>query len=101
MVAVRPGDGVKNEVSFLAGYPFAANSKVGVVVDGRKRADLFTDGENAWTPSPADDDTLTAAFRAGGRAVLTGRSRLGKDTKDTFSLSGFTAALRSATSRCN
>lgn len=100
MVAVRPGDKVSNEVSFLAGYPFKGKSKVRVDVNGRKRADLFTDGENAWTLSPKDDTALTAAFKAGRTAVLKGTSSKGKDTTDTFSLSGFTAALRAATNRC-
>lgn len=100
MVAVRPADKVKNEVSFLAGYPFKAKSKVRVDVNGKKRADLFTDGENAWTLSPKDDDALASAFRRGSTAVLKGTSSKGKDTTDTFSLSGFTAALKAATNRC-
>jgi len=104
MVAVRKADGVKNEVSFLSGYPFQKGSKVSIVVatrGGKSTYTLFTDGENAWTASSADDDALTKAFRAGRTAVVTGKSGRGNTTIDTFSLSGFTAAIRSAAQRCN
>jgi len=99
MVAVRPSDGVKNEVSFLAGYPFKKGSKVEAKV-GPSKFSLFTDGENAWMPSPGDDDKVVAAFRRGSSTQLSGVSSRGTTTVDTFSLSGFTAALKSATGNC-
>lgn len=99
MVAVRKADKAKNEVSFLAGYPFKKGSKVKVTV-GSNNYNMFTDGENAWTPSPAEDNTLTAAFRRGSTARIQGLSGRGTTTVDTFSLSGFTAALKQAGQRC-
>ncbi|MEM0942948.1 MAG: invasion associated locus B family protein [Pseudomonadota bacterium] len=99
MVAVRPADGVKNEVSYISGYPFKQGSEVGVQV-GSRGFTLFTEGENAWLPTPAEDDQAVAAFRAGATARITGLSSRGTTTVDTFSLSGFTAAIRSATRRC-
>ena len=103
MVAVRKADKVKNEVSFLAGYPFKDGSKVTVTVNssrGATKFTLFTDNENAWTSSPQEDDKLTKAFRGGRNAVITGTSRRGTTTTDTFSLSGFTAAIKAAQARC-
>jgi len=99
MVSIRPGDGVKNEVSFLSGYPFKGDSQVGVKV-GSKAFSLFTDGENAWASSSAEDAQLTEAFRRGARARIEGLSQRGTKTRDTFSLSGFTAAMESAAGRC-
>ena len=99
MVAVRPGDDVRNEVSFLSGYPFKEGSTVTVTV-GSNDYTLFTNGENAWTQSGAEDDQITAAFRAGSEARVVGESSRGTTTRDVFSLSGFTAALDSARDRC-
>ncbi|MBM3603160.1 MAG: hypothetical protein FJX25_00045 [Alphaproteobacteria bacterium] len=96
-VAYRPGQ--NGEVSFTGGYPFAPDSTVEVDVGGRK-FNLFTEGESAWTGSPSDDQALVSALRAGSSAVVTGRSARGTTTKDTFSLSGITAATNSARSRC-
>ncbi|MEO1494608.1 MAG: invasion associated locus B family protein [Pseudomonadota bacterium] len=99
MVSNRPKDKVENEVSFLSGYPFKKGSKVKVTV-GSNNYTMFTDGENAWTSSSGEDSKLTRAFRAGATARIEGTSSRGTVTRDTFSLSGFTAALKAAQGRC-
>ncbi|MDF3853236.1 invasion associated locus B family protein [Paracoccus sp. P2] len=96
-VAYRPGQ--SGEVSFSGGYPFAPDSAVEVNVGGNVFK-LFTEGESAWTGSPADDAKLVSALRAGSTAVVTGRSARGTVTKDTFSLSGITAATNKAQAAC-
>jgi invasion protein IalB len=99
MVAVRPAAGVDNEVSYIAGYPFKGGSEVEAKVRGTTYR-MFTDGENAWAPTPADDSQLVKAFRAGVDVIVEGVSTRGTTTVDTFSLLGFTAALESAQGRC-
>lgn len=96
-VAYRPSQ--NGEVSFTGGYPFAPDSTVEVDVGGRK-FNLFTEGESAWTGSPSDDQAMITSLRAGSSAVVTGRSARGTTTKDTFSLSGITAATNTARERC-
>ncbi|MFQ5567926.1 MAG: invasion associated locus B family protein, partial [Paracoccaceae bacterium] len=61
---------------------------------------LFTEGENAWAPSGKDDSALVDAFRRGAKAKVEGVSSRGTRTVDTFSLSGFTAALEAAAELC-
>ena len=99
MISIRPADGVTNEVSFLSGYPFKKGSEVKASVGGKKFT-LFTEGENAWAPSAQDDSALVDAFRRGAKAKVEGESSRGANTVDTFSLSGFTAALEAATGLC-
>ena len=107
-VSVRRGDillfvtfrpGAPGEISFTGGYPFASGSTVSVDVDG-KGFELFTDGEWAWPASPEQDAALLAAMKAGTQATLTARSGKGTQTRDTFSLRGFTAAMTEAEARC-
>lgn len=100
MVAVRPGEGVKNEVSFIAGYPFKKGSEVETSVGSSSFA-MFTDGENAWAPSAEEDDRIVAAFIKGIDAKVEGVSSRGTKTVDTFSLLGFSDALDTARERCN
>ena len=100
MVSIRPGDGVKNEVSFISGYPFKKGSEVETSV-GSDEFKMFTEGENAWAPSSADDNAIVNAFRAGANAKVEGLSSRGTTTVDTFSLMGFTAALDKAAERCS
>ncbi len=95
-ITFRPGS--KPEISFAGGYPFAPGSTVNLNVEGTE-FELFTDGEWAW-PGPTEDDVIMAALKKGTSAVLTARSAKGTQTKDTFSLRGFTAAMDEAAKQC-
>ncbi|MEL7348305.1 MAG: invasion associated locus B family protein [Pseudomonadota bacterium] len=99
MVAVRPADGVVNEVSFIAGYPFQQGTTVETKI-GSNEFTMFTDGENAWLSSPDEDNQIVGAFRRGRDAEVRGTSSRGTTTVDTFSLLGFTAALQAAKDLC-
>lgn len=98
-ISYRPGSDVKGEVSFTGGYPFAGGSTVTMQV-GETSFDLFTEGEWAWPASPGDDAKIINTMKRGASAVLTARSARGTETKDSFSLLGFTAALEEAEKRC-
>lgn len=98
-VTFRPGKDVSGEVSFTGGYPFADGSTVTMEI-GDSKYELFTEGEWAWPASDSDDKEIVAAMKRGADAVLTARSSRGTQTKDTFSLFGFTAAMDEAAKRC-
>ncbi|MHA6264203.1 invasion associated locus B family protein [Arenibacterium sp. CAU 1754] len=100
MVFFRPGAGVNGQVTFTGGYPFADGSTVNLNVSGTE-FELFSEGEWAWPATAADDAKIITAMKRGAQAVLTARSSRGTQTKDTFSLLGFTAALEDAEKRCS
>lgn len=97
-VTYRPGKA--GEVSFMGGYPFAPGSTADLTVNTGAKFTLFTDGEGAWTGSAEEDAKLIAALKSGGEVSIAARSGRGTQTKDTFSLMGFTAAMNEAASRC-
>ncbi|MDW4498153.1 invasion associated locus B family protein [Sulfitobacter sp. D35] len=99
MVFYRPSANASGQVAFTGGYPFASGSTVNVNISGTE-FELFTEGEWAWPATPADDAKIIAAMKRGADAVVSGRSGRGTDTKDTFSLLGFTAAVEDAEKRC-
>ena len=98
-VTFRPGSGAAGEISYTGGYPFAPGSTVNLKIDD-KSFEMFVDGEWAWPANTADDASMLAALKSGGSAVLTAKSAKGTQTKDTFSLLGFTAAMQEAETRC-
>jgi hypothetical protein len=100
MVFYRPNAGVNGQVTFTGGYPFADGSTVNLNISGSE-FELFVDGEWAWPASAADDAKIITAMKRGTDAVLTARSARGTQTKDTFSLLGFTAAVEDAENRCS
>jgi hypothetical protein len=101
-VSFRPGENVSNEVSFTGGYPFREGSAVTLAIGSESFAmapGRNDSGEWAWT-DPGDDARVVAAMRRGSTARITGTSARGTETEDTFSLSGFTAAIEDAEARC-
>lgn len=99
-VFYRPSEGVNGQVTFTGGYPFAANSTVTLAIGGTDFT-LFTEGEWAWPATPEDDTRIVEAMKRGADAILTGMSGRGTQTRDTFSLLGFTASVDEARTRCN
>ena len=99
-----PGSGVDGQVSFTGGYPFAPGSQVEVQVDDTQfllSTDANANPEMAWAPTAEDDTKMVTAMKRGSKAVVTARSSRGTQTKDTFSLLGFTAAMDEAKKRCS
>lgn len=101
-VSFRPSDQVTNEVSFSAGYPLAGGSAVELEIGSDTfRLDPGSGDSNEWAwTAPSDDARAVGAMKAGAEATISGTSTRGTDTEDTFSLSGFTAAVEDAASRC-
>lgn len=99
MVFYRPGAGANGQVAFTGGYPFASGSTVNINIGGTE-FEMFTEGEWAWPATVADDAKFITAMKRGANAVVTGVSGRGTQTKDTFSLLGFTAAIEDAEKRC-
>lgn len=99
MVFYRPSAGAKGQVAFTGGYPFASGSTVRMEISGNS-FELFTEGEWAWPATTDDDARIITAMKRGAQAVLSGVSGRGTNTKDTFSLLGFTAAVEDAAKRC-
>lgn len=99
-VTNRPNVGVKTEVNAVMGYPLRPNSEVSFQIDGKRAQRLFTEGNTAWAYDSKDDAKITAAMKAGSRLVVTGNSARDTRTTDTYSLSGFTAALNAINKAC-
>ena len=91
--------GLKGVVSIVMGYNFKEDSDATVKI-GSKTFSLFTQGDTSWAKREADDAALIAAMKAGNNMEVRGVSWRGTDTKDTYSLSGFTKAYEAITTAC-
>ena len=102
----RPDSDVKSQVTFTGGYPFSKKLIIKLDLDGvvyDLSPDPMSESPNdewAWPPSPAHDAKIIDAMKRGAKAVVTAQSERGTVTKDTFSLKGFTAAVKDAAKRC-
>ena len=95
----RPKRETTNRVSFEMGYPIKAGLQLKVRIDGEDYS-LFTDGSTAWNIDKAADTKMVRAMRAGKEMEVKGVSRRGTDTRDVYSLKGFTAAHRAIGKAC-
>lgn len=98
-----PSRKVKGEVEVVAGYPYKDGSKVGTQV-GSDKFTFFTqnDGSDgtAWVEDLSQEPNLVDAMRRGSQMTVTGMSARGTLTKDTYSLSGVSAALDKIHAAC-
>ncbi len=96
-----PNKKVEGQVTFTGGYTFEPKSSVELVIDGKSFELSLVQGEWAWAASSENDAKIIAAMKRGAKAVLSARSERGTATKDTFSLTGFTAAYDDSKKRCS
>jgi invasion protein IalB len=99
LVTDRPADKVKGEVSVAAGYAYKDGKDAEADVDGKKFK-LFTSGGNAWAYDAGADKAMVGALKAGKQLIVRGTSSRGTATTDTYSLSGFSAALAAIDKAC-
>ena len=95
----RPKEGVKHEVSVITGYPYKEGSKTTVKI-GDATFSMYTKDQGAWVDNAAEESRFINAMKAGADMVITGTSRRGTVTTDTYSLKGVTAALKRIDGEC-
>ena len=106
IVAHRPGQGVRNEISVRIGYPFSATSEPFARV-GSDEYGFFTGvqvengaDEWAWLETLDDQNRLVGAMKRGNELVFKGTSARGTLTTDSYSLKGVTAAMKALDAAC-
>ena len=92
--------GSSHEVSVKAGFNFKRNKDVIFDVDGKKTK-LFPVDDRAWSESSKIDRFLVQSMRRGKTLTISGISTPGNKIVDTYSLSGFTKALRLIDKSCS
>ena len=87
-------------MSIKAGFNFKKNKDVIFNVDGKKTK-LFPVDDRAWSESSKVDRILVQSMRRGKKLMVTGTSTPGNKIIDTYSLLGFTKALRLIDTSCS
>ena len=97
-ISTWPKYKVHQEVSVKLGYPLQDDTKPTLKI-GTRNFTLFEEGDRAYIHSSLED-SLIKAMKAGAKMVVEGVSKRGTKTKDVYSLSGVTAALKVLDSAC-
>ena len=99
MITNFMSDGVKHEASIDAGFTFKAKSLVEVTIDSNQYK-FFTIEGRAWLADGQNGKQLIKDMRNGARVKVRSTSSRGTKITDTFSLIGFTKALKAADKAC-
>ena len=96
-VSTRPGQNVRNEVSFIMG--FSMKGAPSAAVDG-KAFPLEAKDKSAFVKNPAEEARVLDTLKSGTRLTVKATSARGNDTTDTYSLTGLGKALEKLASDC-
>lgn len=90
------------EVNVQMGYPLADNARGDILKAriGSTNLRFTTKLQDGWAETK-DVPTLIKSMKRGSSMQISGTSRRGTKTSDTYSLSGFTAAYNAISKACN
>ena len=100
-VSFRPGEKVSNEISITGGYEF--NNKNSITAKSGKskyKFDIAQEGF-AWIADNKLENKMIKTMKKGSRIMITGHNQKGSQTKDHYSLLGFTKAYNAAKTSCS
>lgn len=103
IISVWPDRGVRDELEIVPGYAYKEGEPV-VAQVGALRTEFFTRNQgqsgSAWVKNVDDEGALVAAMRGGATLTVSGVSKKGTKTTDTYSLAGIAGALERAHREC-
>ena len=100
-ITFRPNEKIINEISVTAGYEFNKKNTVTAVSGKNKyKFDLMQDGF-AWITSKKLEKKMIGTMKKGSRIMITGHNQNGSQTKDHYSLLGFTKAYNATKANCS
>jgi Invasion associated locus B (IalB) protein len=99
MITHWPSKKVKAQPSTFIGYTFKEGSDVKLTVDA-KSFNLYPVENMAWTDKIETEKAILAALKSGKSMSVSGTSAKGTETKDTYSLSGISAAMDAIDGAC-
>ena len=100
-ISFRPGEKVNNEISITSGYEF--NNKNSITASSGKskyKFDIAQEGF-AWIADSKIESKMIKTMKRGSRIMITGYNQKGSQTKDHYSLLGFTKAYNAAKTSCS
>lgn len=100
-ISNRPGEGVHNEVSIMAGTPLKEGGAGGRAEIGGTGYDLVAKGQNAFVKNAAEEGQFVGTLkRRGAKLILKLPLAKSGTVTDTYSLAGMQQALERVAKEC-
>lgn len=98
-VSSRPGEGVRNEISFVMNFDLKEDVEHQAVI-GNETYVLIAKGQNMWLKNPAEEPRMLDSLRKGATLEVKGTSKRNNPTSDKYSLAGMTQTVKRAEDAC-
>jgi invasion protein IalB len=99
-VTHAPQAGVRDQISYIAGYELKADSAVTLTVGKQSFSLSVLQKDRAWAKDASVDKAMIEAMRKGNSMTVKGTSARGTEITDTYSLVGFTKAYQAIGAAC-
>ena len=97
-VTFRKSENIKNEISVTSGHEYKASSVV--AISGKNEFALFSQGNFAWLLDGEEEFNLIKTMKKASKLSVSAKSKNGSNTKDLYSMMGFTKAYNTAKKSC-
>ncbi len=97
-VTFRKSEKIKNEISLTSGYEYKTSSVK--AKSGRNEFSFFSQGNFAWLLDGEEEFNLIKTMKKASKLAVTATAKNGSQTKDLYSMMGFTKAYNAARKSC-
>ena len=97
-VTFRKNEKIKNELSVTSGHMFKKSSVM--AKSGKNEFLFFSQGNFAWLIDGEEEFNLIKTMKRASKLSVTARTSTGTETKDMYSMMGFTKAYNTARKSC-
>ena len=100
-ISFRPSEEIINEISITAGYEFNKKNSI-TAKSGKNKYNFDMSQEKfAWMADNKQEKKMIRTMKKGSRIMVTGYNQKGSQTRDHYSLLGFTKAYNAAKANCS
>ena len=100
-ITFRPNEKILNEISTTAGYDFNTQNSITAISGKNKYKFNMVKKNFAWIDGSKIEKKMIRIMQKGSRIMITGHNQKGSQTKDHYSLLGFTKAYKATKANCS
>ena len=97
-VTFRKSEKIKDEVSVTSGHEYKASTVK--ATSGKNEFSMFSQGNFAWLIDREEEASLIKTMKKASRLSILAKANNGRQTKDLYSMMGFTKAYNTAKKNC-
>jgi hypothetical protein len=97
-VTFRKAEKIKNEISVTSGHVYRQSSVI--AKSGKNKFELFSQGSFAWILDGEEEFNLIKVMKRASQLTIAATAKNGNQTRDLYSMMGFTKAYNTAKKSC-